>query len=84
VKSESYFTGGYNRKGKVISLADLGVTTSLEYNRSLKMMNKINKIISWKNIEALLLEYYDVEKSSEGADAHSYHCGRQGCDDSTR
>jgi len=33
-------------------------------------MNKINMLISWKNIEALLLEYYDVGRSTEGADAY--------------
>jgi IS5 family transposase len=34
------------------------------------MMNKINTLISWKNIDALLLEYYDVGRSTEGADAY--------------
>jgi len=33
-------------------------------------MNKINMLISWKNIEALLLEYYEVGTSKEGADAY--------------
>jgi len=54
---------GYKRIGKVISFADLAVSKSLKYNRSLTMMNKINKLISWKNIEPLLLEYYDVGRS---------------------
>jgi len=27
-------------------------------------------VVNWKNIEALLLEYYDVGKSEEGADAY--------------
>ena len=62
---------GYKRIGKVISFADLAVSKSLEHNRSLTMMNKINMLISWKNIEALLLEYYDVGRSTEGADAYS-------------
>ena len=61
---------GYKRIGKVISFADLAVSKSLEHNRSLTMMNKINMLISWKNIEALLLEYYDVGRSTEGADAY--------------
>jgi len=34
------------------------------------MINKINTLISWKNIEASLLEYYDVGRSTEGADAY--------------
>jgi len=61
---------GYKRIGKVISFADLAVSKSLKHNRSLTMMNKINTLISWKNIEALLLEYYDVGRSTEGADAY--------------
>jgi len=39
------------------------------------MMNKINKLISWKNIEALLLEYYDVGRSTEGADVYPIEFG---------
>jgi len=61
---------GYKELGKKISFADLAVSKSLEHNRSLTMMNKINTLISWKNIEALLLEYYDVGRSTEGADAY--------------
>jgi len=61
---------GYKELGKKISFADLAVSTSLKHNRSLTMMNKINALVSWKNIEALLLEYYDVGRSTEGADAY--------------
>jgi IS5 family transposase len=61
---------GYKELGKKISFADLAVSTSLKHNRSLMMMNKINTLISWKNIEALLLEWYDVGRSTEGADAY--------------
>ena len=34
-------------------------------------MERINSVVSWKNIEALLMEYYEVGKSEEGADAYS-------------
>ena len=61
---------GYKELGKKISFADLAVSTSLKHNRSLTMMNKINNLIDWHNIEALLLEYYDVGRSTEGADAY--------------
>ena len=60
---------GYKQIGKNLSLADLAVSKSLEHNRSLKMMEKINKVVKWKNIEALLLEHYEVGTSKEGADA---------------
>jgi len=61
---------GYKDLGKEISFADLAVSKSLEHNRSLKMMNRINKVVKWKNIEALLREYYEIGKSKEGADAY--------------
>ena len=37
-------------------------------DRSVKLMDRINKVVRWKNIEALLLEYYDTGKTLEGAD----------------
>jgi len=61
---------GYKKLGKEISFADLAISKSLEHNRSLKMMNKINTAVHWKNIDALLREYYDVGMSKEGADAY--------------
>jgi len=61
---------GYKELGKEISFADLAVSKSLEHNRSLKMMNRINKVVSWKNIDALLREHYEVGTSKEGADAY--------------
>ena len=53
-----------------MSFADIALSKSMENNRSVKMMKRINKVINWRNIEALLLEYYDVGKSKEGADAY--------------
>jgi len=63
-------TMGYKQIGENLSFADLAVSKSLENNRSLKMMEKISKVVKWKNIEALLLEHYEVGKSEEGADAY--------------
>jgi IS5 family transposase len=34
------------------------------------MMERINKVVTWKNIEALLVDYYEVGTSKEGADAY--------------
>jgi transposase, IS5 family len=61
---------GYKELGKEISFADLAISKSLEHNRSLKMMNRINEVVKWRNIEALLMEYYEAGKSEEGADAY--------------
>lgn len=62
---------GYKKMSKGISFADLAVSKSLEHNRSLKMMNRINKVVNWKNVEAMLQEYYEVGTSKEGADAYA-------------
>jgi IS5 family transposase len=61
---------GYKDLGKEISFADLVVSKSLEHNRSLKMMERINKVVSWRNIEAVLMEHYEIGTSKEGADAY--------------
>jgi len=61
---------GYKKWGKEISFADLAVKTSLEDNRSLKMMKRINKVVTWRNIEGLLREYYEIGTGKEGADAY--------------
>jgi IS5 family transposase len=53
-----------------ISFADLAVEKSLKHNRSVKLMDRINKVVSWKNIEAMLHEYYDTGRTKEGADAY--------------
>jgi transposase, IS5 family len=61
---------GYKRIGEELSFADLAISKSLEHNRSLKMMEKINKVVKWEDIEALLMEHYEIGKSDEGADAY--------------
>jgi len=44
----------YKRLGDTFSFADLAVRKSQEHNRSLKMMERINKVDNWRNVEALL------------------------------
>ena len=43
---------GYKEIGKNLSFADLAIEKSLEHNRNLKMMQKINVVVNWENIEA--------------------------------
>ena len=62
---------GYKRIGEEISFADLAVSKSLEHNRSVKLMDRINEVVNWRDVEALLIEYYQVGKATEGADAYS-------------
>jgi len=61
---------GYKKWGKEISFADLAVSRSLAHNRSLKMMERIEKVVKWRDVEALLREYYEIGTSQEGADAY--------------
>jgi len=49
---------------------DLTVERSLEHNRSVRLMNWINEVVSWRNIQSLLLESYEAGRSREGADAY--------------
>ena len=53
-----------------MTFAEVDLMTSMEHNRSLKMMEKINQIIDWSEIEAVLLKHYDVGTTIEGADAY--------------
>jgi IS5 family transposase len=61
---------GYKKWGKEISFADLAVSKSLEHNRSLKMMKSIDKVVKWRDVEALLMEHYETGTSKEEADAY--------------
>lgn len=61
---------GYKKLGDKISFADLAVEGTLKHNRSVKLMERINAVVKWNDIEALLMEYYKVGKEEEGADAY--------------
>ena len=61
---------GYKDFSDSYSFADLAIGKFLENSRSLRRMEQINKVVNWQNVEALLMEYYDVGKSKEGADAY--------------
>ena len=57
------------RRGEPTPRRDIAISNSMENNRAIKMLERINKVINWRNIGTLLLEYYDIGKSKEGADA---------------
>jgi len=61
---------GYKQMDNNFSFTDLSLADSMEKNRSLSRMEKINAIINWSSIEKLLLKYYAVGKKLEGADAY--------------
>ena len=61
---------GYKQMDQNMTFAEIDLMTSMEHNRSLKMMEKINQIIDWSEIEAFLLKHYTVGNTIEGADAY--------------
>ena len=61
---------GYKQIDWNMTFAQVDLMTSMEHNRSLKMMEKINEAIDWSKIEAILLKHYTVGTTIEGADAY--------------
>ncbi len=61
---------GYKKMDQSLGFADLALKSSLKHNRSLKTMEKLNKVINWSRIESILMNHYTVGTSKEGADAY--------------
>jgi len=59
---------GYKKVDTTVSFAELSLLSSIENNRSVKMMERINTSVNWENIKALLKEHYHIGQSHEGAD----------------
>lgn len=53
-----------------LDFADFVLANSLKHNRSLAIMENIDKAINWLRVESILLNHYPVGASSEGADAY--------------
>jgi transposase len=61
---------GYKRWNQNISFVDIALSRSLEKNRSLKTMDRINKVTDWTKVEERLRDYYEIGRQEEGADAY--------------
>lgn len=61
---------GYKKADPNLTFAELSLMGSMEHNRSLKLMEKIDHLIDWSKIENLLMNHYTVGTSTEGADAY--------------
>lgn len=61
---------GYKQMDRNMTFAEVDLMTSMEHNRSLRMMEKINNIIDWSEIETVLLKHYTIGTTIEGADAY--------------
>ena len=62
---------GYKKTERNMTFAEVDLKGSMEHNRSLKMMERINEAIDWSKIEPILMKHYPIGTSSEGADAYS-------------
>ena len=51
---------GFKRLNESFTFADLAMKGTLEHNRSLKTLEKIDKAINWPRIESILLSHYTV------------------------
>ena len=60
----------YKKMDNNFSFTDLSLADSMEHNRSIARMEKINAIINWSSVESLLLKHYTVGKSVEGTSAY--------------
>ena len=61
---------GFKKIESKIGFAELALSSSMAKNRSLKTLEQMNKVIDWSRIENLLMKYYKVGTSNEGADAY--------------
>ena len=62
---------GYKRIDQNMTFAEVSLLTSMEHNRSLKRLEKINQVIDWSQVEEILMGHYTIGSSREGADAYS-------------
>ena len=51
---------GYKRPNESFTFADLTMKETLEHNRSLKTLEKVDKAINWSRIESVLMSHYTV------------------------
>ena len=61
---------GFKNMDTSLGFADLALASSLEHNRSVKLMEKLNNAIGWTRVETILSNHYTVGTSGEGADAY--------------
>jgi len=61
---------GFKKMSRSLDFADFALSSSLEANRSVKLMEKISASINWSRVEAVLMQNYTVGTSQEGAKAY--------------
>ena len=61
---------GFKKIDRKIGFAELALSSSMEKNRSLQTLEQMNKVINWTKIEKIMMMYYKIGTSNEGADAY--------------
>jgi IS5 family transposase len=61
---------GYKQMNRNMTFAEVSLLSSMEHNRSLKRLEKINQVIDWTKVNDILMSHYTVGNSREGADAY--------------
>jgi hypothetical protein len=61
---------GFKKSDSELTFAELALASSMEKNRSLVTLMNMNDIIDWSKIKSILLKYYKIGFSNEGADAY--------------
>lgn len=61
---------GFKKIDSRLSFADMALFNSLDRNRAIKRMEKINSVVNWSKIEGLVVRGYSVGKSAEGGEAY--------------
>ena len=51
---------GFKKMDNSLGFADLALASSLEHNRSVKLMEKLDNAIDWTRVETILLSHYTV------------------------
>ena len=57
---------GYKQIESNMTFAEASLLSSMEHNRSLKRLEKINSIIDWSQVEGILMFHYTVGGSRFG------------------
>jgi transposase, IS5 family len=60
----------FKKTTRNLDFADLSMANCMEPNRSIKLMEQLNKAINWVRVESILPSHYTVGSSEEGARAY--------------
>jgi len=62
---------GFKKRKKELSFAEFTLKSSMNKNRCLARLSKINRSLDWDMIEEILIQNYKTGKSNKGAGAYS-------------